>query len=623
MRAILPPIRRRASPFGPGGLGGLAALALLVSVLVALPTGASAQSAVQGKVLRYAFPIAETGFDPAQLTDLYSRIVTAHLYDALYTYDHLARPFRIVPNTAAGEPEVSSDYRTWTIRLRQGIYFQDHPLFGGRRRELTAADYVYSFKRFADPRWKAPAWAYFAELGIVGLQALRDDALQDGKPFEYDREIAGLRALDRYTIQFRLEAPRPRLLQAIADGSLFGAVAREVVEHFGDQIHANPVGTGPFMLGDWRRSSRIVLVRNPGYREHVYDARPNPDDAEGQALVQQFAGRRLPMLDAVEISIIEEEQPRWLSFLNKQQDLLERLAADFVELAIPNNRVAPSLARDGVRMHRVLNPDVTSAVYNMDHPVLGGYTPDKVALRRALNLAYNVDREIRLERKGQAIPAQAPLFPHTMGFDPAFRSENGEYSPPRAKALLDLYGYVDRDGDGWRELPDGSPLVIEVATQPDQVSRRLDELLRKDFAAVGVRTTFVPAKWPENLKNARAGNLMLWGVGLSAAAPDGQPALDRLASEHVGGQNLARFRNEEFDALYARMQVLPDGPERLALFQEASRIAVAYAPYKFRVHRIVTDLTYPWVQGYRRPPYWNHWWQYVDVDEAMRDEALR
>ncbi|HSN70255.1 MAG TPA: hypothetical protein VLT59_02050, partial [Steroidobacteraceae bacterium] len=170
---------------------------------------------------------------------------------------------------------------------------------------------------------------------------------------------------------------------------------------------------------------------------------------------------------------------------------------------------------------------------------------------------------------------------------------------------------------------DGSPLVIAVATQPDQASRRLDELLRKDYTVVGVRTSFIPAKWPETLKNARAGNLMLWRVGLTAAAPDGRPALDRLASVHVGGQNLARFRNEEFDALYSRMQVLPDGPERLELFHQAKRISVAYAPYKFSVHRIVTDLTYPWVQGYRRPPYWNHWWQYVDVDESLRDEAMQ
>jgi ABC-type transport system substrate-binding protein len=598
--------------------------ALRAVLLAALMLGMSSTALAQGgppKVLRYAFPIAETGFDPVQLSDLYSRIVTAHVFDGLYTYDHLARPFKIVPNVADGMPESSEDFRTWTIRIRPGIYFQDDPAFAGKRRELVAQDFVYSIKRFADPRWKAPAWASIAELKIVGLQALREAALKNKTPFDYDREIEGLRALDRYTLQFRLEEGRPRFIQTFAGGDLYGAVAREVVEKYGDQIVAHPVGTGPFRLKNWRRSSKIVLERNPGYREHVYDAQPNADDAEGQAMLAKFKGRRLPMIDQVEISIIEEQQPRWLAFQNRQQDMLERLPNEFVNIAIPNGRMAPNLAKAGIKMERMLNSDVTITLYNMDSPVVGGTTPEKIALRRALNLAVNVEQEIRLERRGQAIPAHSPIVPNTVGYDPAFRSENGLYSPARAKALLDLAGYKDVDGDGWREQPDGKPLVIEVATQPDQASRRLDELMRKDYAAVGVRIEFKPAKWPENLKSARAGKLMVWRVGSSAAAPDGQPALDRMASVHVGGQNLARFRNAQFDAIYNRMRVLPDGPERLELFTEAKRIAVAYAPYKSSVHRILTDLMQPWVYGYRRPPYWQHWWQYVDIDAEAQAKA--
>jgi len=594
--------------------------ALLTAALLCAVSSALAQGGPP-KVLRYAFPIAETGFDPAQLSDLYSRIVTAHIFDGLYTYDHLARPFRIVPGVADGMPQSSEDFRTWTIRIRPGIFFQDDPAFGGKPRELVAQDFVYSIKRFADPRWKAPAWASIAELKILGLQAQREAALKNKTPFDYDREIEGLRALDRYTLQFRLEEGRPRFIQTMAGGDLYGAVAREVVEKYGDQIAAHPVGTGPFRLKNWRRSSKIVLERNPGYREHLYDAQPNADDAEGQAMLAKFNGRRLPMIDQVEIAIIEEQQPRWLAFQNRQQDMLERLPNEFVNIAIPNGRIAPNLAKAGIKMERVLGSDVTITLYNMESPVVGGYTPEKIALRRALNLAVNVEREIQLERRGQAVPAQSPLMPNTVGYDPAFRSENSLYSPARAKALLDLSGYKDLDGDGWREQPDGKPLVIEVATQPDQASRRLDELMRKDYAAVGVRIDFKPAKWPENLKSARAGKLMVWRVGSSAATPDGQPALDRFASVHVGGQNLARFRNEQLDAIYNEMRRMPDSPERLALFTEAKRIAVAYAPYKNSVHRILTDLMQPWVYGYRRAPYWLHWWQYVDIDAEAQARA--
>jgi ABC-type transport system substrate-binding protein len=262
-------------------------------------------------------------------------------------------------------------------------------------------------------------------------------------------------------------------------------------------------------------------------------------------------------------------------------------------------------------------------VYNMDNPVIGGYTPERIALRRAINLATNTQQEIRLARKNQAIPAQAPVMPNTVGFDPEFRSENGEYDLPRAKALLDMYGYVDRDGDGWREQPTGQPLTLELSSEPAQVNRQYAELVRKDMAALGVRTEFRIAKWPENLKSARAGKFMIWRVGLTAAAPDGQPILDRAASKHIGGQNLARFKSAEFDAIYDKMRVLPDGPERLQLFAEAKRLLVAYAPYKWGVHRIHTDIAHPWLHGYRRGAYWGDWWQYVDIDVEAQAKAIQ
>ena len=597
-----------------------ATLKAMAAATLGLPPLAGAQT-TPAKVLRYAFPIAETGMDPVALSDLYSRILTAHIFENFYDYDHLARPFKIRPCTAAGMPEASEDFRTYTVRIKPGIYFQDDPVFKGSKRELVAQDYVYSWKRFFDPRWKAPAFATLNELKMLGMGALRDAALKDKKPFDYDTEVEGMRALDRYTVRFRFAEPQPRFIQTMAGGDLWGAVAREVIEAYGDDTAAHPIGTGPFRLAEWRRSSKIVLVRNPTYRQLVYDCEPNADDAEGQALLAKFKGRTLPMIDRVEVSVIEEQQPRWLAFLQKQQDLLDRLPPEFINLAIPNNLLAPNLARQGIRMYRMLASDVTLTVYNMENPVIGGYTPEKIALRRALSLAINVEQEIRLERKNQAVPAQSPLVPNTMGFDASYRSEG--YDPQRSKALLDLYGYVDRDGDGWREQPDGSPLVIEVSTQPDQASRRLDELQRKDLAAVGIKTEFKQAKWPENLRSVRAGKYMVWRVGSSAASPDGQPALDRSASIHKGGQNLARFSNKQFDEIYSRLSVIPDGAERNELFREAKRIVAAYAPYHNGVHRILTDLTWPWLAGFRRPPYWLAWWQYVDIDAEQQAKAIK
>ena len=599
-------------------LGACLAAALPALLAAAQPAAsASAPNAAPQKVLRYAFLVAETSLDPVKINDLYSRTLTPHIFEALFQYDPLARPIKIRPLTAAGEAQPSDDFRTWTVKLRPGIYFADDAAFKGRKRELVAQDYVYAMKRFADPANKSPVWSGMETENYLGLNELRQQALTGKKPFDYDRAIEGLRALDRYTIQYKVRDPRPRFAEGLAASDLFGAVAREVVEFYGDQIDAHPVGTGPFKLVQWRRSSRIVFERNPAYRERYYDAEPAADDAEGQALLARFKGRRLPMLDRVEISIIEQGQPRWLSFVNGEADFIERLEPTFIATAMPGGKVAPNLAKRGVRGYQQVEPGSTMMLFNMDNPVVGGYTPEKVALRRAIGLAYDTPREVSLVRNGQAIVAQSPNIPFTSGYDPKFKSEFSDYDPARAQALLDLYGYTDRDGDGWRDLPNGAPLVIEMNGQSDALSRSLDELVVKSLTAVGVRVKVKIAQWPENLKAARAGKYMFWSVGGSAAGSDGQDALARYDSRQIGGQNMARFKRPEFDRLYDRMQEIPDGPERLALFDQAKRMAVAWMPYKFRVNRIVTDMSYPWLIGYRRVIFWQDWWQYVDIDTAL------
>ena len=591
-----------------------AALALCAALI---PT--AGRAAEPQKTLRYAFLIAETGFDPVRISDIYSRSVTAHIFESLYTYDPLARPTRIVPQIAAGDPEISADFKTFTIKVRPGIYFADDPAFMGKKREVTAADFVYSIKRYADPANNAQGWISYEDAGLVGLDELRNQIIKSKKPFPYDNEVEGVKALDRYTLQIKTREARPRLVESIlANNDLYGAVAREVVEFYGDKIMEHPVGTGPFVLKDWRRSSQMVFERNPDYRERHYEAQPAADDKEGLAILAKFKGRRLPMVDRVVVDVIVENQPRWLAFLNNEHDFIERVPEEFITQAAPGGKIAPNLARRGMQAVFTLAPDMTLTCFNLDDPVIGGLTPDKIALRRAISLAFDVRKEIKSARRGQGMPAQAPSLPNTSGYDPEFKSEMSDYDPARAMALLDMYGYVDKDGDGWRDLPDGSPLVLTRNTEPNSLNRAIDELWDKALAAVGIRLKIKIQQWPENLKAAQAGNFQMWPVGHTAASSDGQEALQRLYGPASGTQNLPRFKDARFDAIYDRMQALPDGPEREALFKEAKRIAVAYMPYKVHAHRIYTDIEQPWMSGYRRPLFWQDFWQFVDIDPSKQ-----
>ncbi len=600
---------------------GLAAT-LCTSLPAHAQTTAAAAAAAPPKTLRYAFLIAETTFDPAQISDLYSRTVVAGIFDGLLEFEFLARPVRMRPNTAVAMPEVTDNYQTYTFRVKPGIYFADDPAFKGQKRELTAQDYVYSLKRHYDPRWKSANLYILENAKILGLSELRKKLTDEKKPFDYDAPVEGVKALDRYTLQIKLGTPSPRFLYNLADGSVAGAVAREVVEMYGDKIGEHPVGTGPYLLKSWKRSSRIVLAKNPGYREVVYNEEAPAGDARLQAVAQQFKGKRLPFLDEVQIAIIEEPQPRWLSILNREADVLDQLPAEFAPSVLPNNKLAPHLTKKGITLERYARADVALSYFGMEHPVVGGYEPHKVALRRAISLAVDVEREIRLVRRGQAVPAQGPVAPQTWGFDPAFKTEMSEFNRARAKALLDLHGYVDKDGDGWRDLPDGKPLLLEYSTSPDQQSRQLNEQWKKNMDAININIEFKVAKWPENLKASRAGKLMMWGVGWSAGAPDGDTFLALGYGPNKGGANHARFNLPAFNTLYEKQRELPDGAERMAVMREAQKQMVAYMPYKVHVHRIFNDLAQPWVVGYSRNIFVRDFWRYVDVDAVQRQQVL-
>lgn len=588
--------------------------ALVITIGLHSQPAMSQTSKSSPKVFKYAFTAAETGFDPAQLSDLYSRILTANMFDALYTYDYLARPLIIRPNLAAGMPEVSADFKTYTIQLKRGVFFSDDPAFNGQKRELVASDVVYTYKRIFDPKNKSPSVSGLREEKILGMEELREQATKSGK-FDYDREVEGLRALDKYTVQFKLGEVRPRFLETLTDPGIFGIVAREVVEAYGDRIMEHPVGTGPFKLDEWRRSSKITFVRNPNYREEYFDSAPTEGSSPlAKQVYEQMKGRKLPQIDKVEVSIIEEAQPRWLAFLGSEHDLMERLPAAYVNVAIPQNKLAPNLQKRGIQMQRNLLGDVTFSYFGMENPLVGGYTPEKIALRRAIAMGQNSAEEVRLPRRGQAIVAQGPIMPMTSAYDPNMRSEMGVFDRAKAMALLDMFGYTDKNGDGWRDLPDGKPLTLEYSTTSSADYRELNEIWKKNMDAIGIRVEFKYGQWPELLKASRNGKLMMWGLGLSGGSPDGAGVLALGYSPSKGQQNHARFSLPEYDELYRQINRLPDGPERKALVEKAIKILVAYMPYKFITHRIGTDLTHPWVQGYVRNPIARDFWKYIDID---------
>jgi len=544
--------------------------------------------------------------------------VMEEILEAPLTYDFLARPAKLKPQTLEAMPEVSDGGKTYTLRVRKGIYFNDDPAFGGGKRELVAADYEYALKRLMDPKNASPN-LWLIEGRIAGIEEAVARAKKAGR-FDYGAKLPGIELVDRYTLRIHLAKADYNFLYILAMPAT-AAQAREVVERYGDEIGAHPVGTGPFRLAEWRRSSRIVLERNPNFREEHYEAEPPADDPISQQLYAECKGKRLPMIDRVEISIIEESQPRWLAFLNDELEWIN-LPYEFLNMALPGGKLSPQLARRGVRYIPDIETVTVYMYFNMRDPTLGGYAPEKVALRRAISLGYDNQEEVNLIRNGTAIEAQTFIPPGVLGYDPNFNLGRS-YDPAKAKALLDMFGYVDKDGDGYREMPDGGPLVFRFASGPSQLERLFIELWRKDMDAIGIRMTTDIAKWPELRKKSKAGQLQVWDVAWGADYPDGDNFYQLLYGPNCGSSNDGCFQLPEFDALYEQAGRTPPGPERDAIYQKMARLVAAYAPVKLHSHRKYNYMLQPWTLGWRKHPILHEAYRYVDIDLARRAKEMK
>jgi ABC-type transport system substrate-binding protein len=566
------------------------------------------------KTIRVTFPIAETGFDPQATSDYYSSHVERAIFESLYTFDYLARPPKVVPQTAAAMPEISADGKTWTIRIRPGIYFSDDPAFKGKKRELVAGDYVYSFKRLLDPRMRAP-FLWYLDGKIAGADDVLAKAKKDGK-LDYDAPMEGLKALDRYTLRITLKEPDYVMLGYLTQSAL-AAVAREVIEAYGDAsgwAMANPVGTGPYRLAQWRRGQKIVLEANPSYREEYFPETGEPGDRE---LIGKMKGKRLPQVGRVDISIIEESNPQLLAFNSRELDYVN-VPADLVANVLdPENGLKPEYAKEGVTLHRVTQPALGYTYFNMEDPVVGGYTPEKIALRRAMVMGFNTEEMIRVWWQGQALVATQPIPPGVAGHTAGFVARP-PYDPAAARALLDKFGYVDRDKDGFRELPDGKPLTIVMASTPTGRDRERDELWKKNMTAIGIRIDFMKQKWPDLLKMGRAGKLQMWPLGWINTYGEGDAFMQLLYSKNIGQSNYSRFALPEYDELYRKSKRVPDGPERSAIYRKMAELVAAYNPWDLGVYRIENTLVRPWVLGYKKHINLEHAWKYLDVDLARQ-----
>ena len=543
------------------------------------------------------------GLDPIFADDLYSGQEVGRVYEGLLQYHYLKRPYILIPHLAEILPEVSSDGKMLTFHLKKGVLFQDDPSFkatGGKGREMTAEDVVYSWKRLADPKLSSSGWWIF-DGKIIGLNEWRNASSKAGST-DYSQAVEGLRALDRYTVQIKLIQRSAQFLYFLA--MPFSAIVpREAVDTYGKEFLNHPVGTGPFKLQEFNPSSKLVWVKNPTYRRELYPSEGEPGDKEAGLL--EDAGKPLPLSDKVIVQIIIESQPQWLNFLAGKLDSSSIPKDNFSQAITASKELTLELKAKGIHLIKAPDVDITHESFNMSDPLMG----KNKLLRQALSLAYDQEEVIKLFYNGRAIAAQGPIPPGLAGYDPDFTNPYRQFNVAKAKDLLAKAGYP-----GGKGLP-----PIEYATIADSTSRQMNEFLERSLSAIGVSLKVNSYSWPEfnaAIKNRKG---QMWGYAWGGDYPDAENFLQLFYSKNSSpGPNDSNYSNPEFDKLYEKSLTLQDTPERTALYRQMAKIVIEDCPWIFGSYRLAYVLVQPWLKNVKVHDFDHGRIKYYRVDASLK-----
>ncbi|MBU6468776.1 MAG: heme-binding protein [Betaproteobacteria bacterium] len=557
------------------------------------------------KVLHLSLSAAETGFDPVMTSDLNTAAIEEQLFEPLLTYDYLARPVKLIPRLAAQMPVISDQGKTWLFTLKKGVYFSPDPVFKGKLREVTAQDVVYTIMRFMDPKNRSP-YKFLVDHKILGLNALADQARQTGH-FNYNAKVEGLEVVGPYQLKIRLTGTDYNFGHAMAQ-PMFGIVAREVIEAYQGDTASHPVGTGPYMIGQWIRSASINLVKNPNYRDERWHF--TSQDPQDQKIVQAMTGKRIPQIDQVDIQIVEEAQSAYLSFLKGELDVFG-VPGQFAPNVLSGTELKPKLQQQGIQLQRLVDPAIAYYFINIEDPQLGGMALSRIALRRAILMSLNDEEMIRVIYKGQAFREAFPIPQGVEGHDANYQSLI-HYNPQEANDLLDKMGYK-KAKDGYRRQIDGGPLYVKYTTTLTSQDRDLEEIMKKSLDRIGIRFVSEKLKFPEIIRAERQCRVAMRLSAWIADYPDGDNFMQLWYGPHTHENNASCFQDAKWDKLYEKTLALPNSPERDQLYRQLARLLEINGVTKVSTSHIRNVLIQPWVVGYKAHPILPSTWAYIDL----------
>ena len=581
----------------------------VISIMVAATalTACTSSKTPDKDTLRMNLVADIKGLDPIYVSDLYSNTVAANIFDTLFTYHYLQRPLKLIPYLAESMPEASKDGLVHTIKIRKGVLFQDSEAFpSGKGRELTAQDFIYSWKRLADKSNTSDGFWIF-DGKIKGLNEWRDN-LTDGKA-KFEDDIEGLKAVDSHTLQITLTQPYYQLYNVLAM-TYASPVAKEVVDKYGKETLNHPVGTGPYKLSKWIRGNTIILDENPTWHGKSWMKYPSEgEEGDKEKGLLEDAGKALPFVKRIVFSNIIESQPAWLNFLNARFDLSPIQKDDF-DSAIINGEVAPALKEKGIQLIVTPGYDTSFQAINMEDPLLG----KNKNLRKAISLAANPDGFIEKFYNGRAQEAHGPITPGIGGYDKDFKNPYRGQNIEKAKQFLAKAGF-----------PEGKGLTpITYHTTSSSTGRQSAEYFKENLAKAGIPVKVVSLSWPQFSEDVRTKKIQIYGMAWGADYPDAENFLQLFYSKNISpGPNGANYSNPTFDKLYEKALLLPDSPERTKIYKQMRDIVVEDVPWTYTGHRLTYGLFYPWLKNYKPNKIVAGSVKYYRIDNNLREQKLK
>ncbi len=532
-------------------------------------------------VLQVSLSDEISSLDPAESYDTISASVVYQVYEQLYQYHYLKRPYVLEPLLAEGMPKVEENGTKYTIKIRSGVRYHADKAFKGAVRTVKAQDFVDQIKRLAFKANNSNGWWLF-DGKIKGLNDFREKAGSDFKKFK-ELGVEGLQAPDDQTLVIRLTAPYPQMLYSLAM-SFTSPMPMEAIEAYNNSLHEVMVGTGPFQLEEWNHQGILKLKKFADYHEAVYPTQGDRQANEGDML--KDAGQRLPFLEGVHFHIMKESQTRWLNFQAKKIDFAEITKDNFESAIDANGNLTPDLKAKNIKLH--ITPRLTYwwTSFNMKDPILG----KNKNLHLAIAHAIDVDKYIQVFTNNIGQKANSIYPPGIPGYDPAHQLTY-EYNQAKAKEYLAKAGYA-----GGKGLP---ALTYDVRGS-STTNRQQAEFIAAELEKIGVKINIVLNTFPAFLEKARKGQLQLWQDGWAMDYPDAENCLQLLSTKnHAPGPNATFYSNPKFDQLFERVKLLEEGPEKRKLMVEMEKLVHDDLPWVMQYYARSYTLYHDYLKNYR------------------------